>query len=155
MAGVAPLLYCFALAQRAADPAILSLPSIVQRMEESQSTARAQTPYQVIREYSLLGLKSSSADAEVVAQLDFTPAASKAFSIQNWSGSTRGRQIVQRILEHETEASKGNHARTAITRDNYDFALIGDNSFEGRPCYGIGVEAQEERAGLNFRVSLG
>ena len=74
MAVLAPLLCCFALAQQSAGVAVPSLASIVQRMEESQSKARAQAPYQVIREYSLFGMKSSSANADVVAQVDFHPA---------------------------------------------------------------------------------
>src|ERR1700750_1481779 len=110
MAGVAPLLCCFALAQQSPGASAPSLTFIVQRMEKSQSEIRAQAPYQVIREYSLFGTKSSNADAEVVAQVDFKPPTGKDYSIQKWSGSTRGKQIVQRVLDHETEASKGNQA---------------------------------------------
>src|SRR5882757_3507330 len=140
MAVVAPLLCCFASAQQTAVRPAPSLASIVQQMEESQSKVRPQTPYQVIREYSLFGMKSSSANAEVVAQLDFIPPTRKDYSIQKWSGSTRGKQIVQHVLDHEAEASKGNHTRTAITRDNYDFVLVGDTVLEGRPCYVLGLK---------------
>ncbi len=100
-------------------------------------------------------MKSSSANADVVAQVDFNPPTGKDYSIQKWSGSARGKQIVQRVLDHETEASKGNQARTALTRDNYDFTLMGDTVLDGRPCYVVGIEAQEERERFGFRVGLG
>ena len=145
---VAPLLCCFALAQQRAGVAVPSVASIVQRMEESQSKARVQAPYQVIREYSLFGMKSSSANAEVLAQVDFTPPTNKDYSIQKWSGTTRGKQIVQRVLDHETKASKGNYARTSITTDNYDFVLIGDSVLEGRPCYVIGLKPKRKEQDL-------
>jgi hypothetical protein len=145
---VAPLLCCFALAQQRAGMEAPSVASIVQRMEVSQSKARVPVPYQVIREYSLFGMKSSSANAEVLAQVNFTPPTSKDYSIQNWSGTTRGKQIVQRVLDHETKASKGNNARTAITMDNYDFALIGDGVSEGRPCYVIGLKPKRKEQDL-------
>jgi outer membrane lipoprotein-sorting protein len=148
MTGLAPLLCCFAIAQQSAGTAAPSLNSIVQGMEKSQSEVRPQTPYQVIREYSLFGMKSSSANADVVAQVDFKSPTGKDYSIQKWSGSTRGKQIVQRVLDHETEASKGNQARTALTRDNYDFILMGDTVLDGRPCYVLGLKPKRKEKDL-------
>jgi len=148
MAGVAPLLCCFAVAQQSASTAAPSLTSIVQEMEKSQSEVRAQGPYQVIREYRLFGAKSSSANADVVAQVDFKPPTSQNYNIQKWSGSGRGKQIVQRVLDHEVEASKGNQARTAPTSDNYDFTLIGETVLDGRPCYLIGLKPKRKEKDL-------
>ena len=148
MAGLTTLLCCFATAQQSASTAIPSLTSIVRGMEKSQSEFRRQIPYQVIREYSLFGMKSSSANAEVVAQVDFTPPTGKDYSIQKWSGSARGKQIVQRVLDHETEASKGDQARTALTRDNYDFILMGDTVLDGRPCYVLGLQPKRKEKDL-------
>ncbi len=139
------LLCSLAVAQRSAS---MSLSSVVQDMEKSQSEVRPQTPYQVIREYSLFGIKSSSANADVVAQVDFKPPTGKDYSIQSWSGSTRGKQIVQRVLDHETEASRGNQARTALTRDNYDFILMGDTVLDGRPCYVLGLKPKRKEKDL-------
>ena len=148
MAGLTTLLCCFAIAQQSASTAVPSLTSIIRGMEKSQSEVRQQTPYQVIREYSLFGMKSSSANAEVVAQVDFNPPTGKDYSIQKWSGSARGKQIVQRVLDHETEASKGNQARTALTRDNYDFILMGDTVLDGRPCYVLGLQPKRKEKDL-------
>jgi hypothetical protein len=148
MVGLFPLLYCFAIAQQSAIPAAPSLTSIVQGLEKSQSEVRRQTPYQVIREYNLFGGKSSSANADVVAQVDFKPPIGKDYSIQKWSGSTRGKQIVQRVLDHETEASKGDQSRTALTRDNYDFTLMGETVLDGRPCYVLGLQPKRKEKDL-------
>jgi hypothetical protein len=83
-----------------------------------------------------------------VAQVDFKPPTGKDYSIQKWSGTARGKQIVQRVLDHETEASKGNQARTALTRDNYDFILMGDTVLDGRPCYVLGLKPRRKEKDL-------
>jgi hypothetical protein len=131
MAALTLLPCCLALAQNSSAP---DLATIVQGVERAQSEGRQQTPYQVIREYRLFGAKSASANTEVVAQVDFKPPTSKDYSIQRWSGSARGKQVVQRVLDHET-ANNSNQSRTALTRDNYDFLLMGETVRDGRPCY--------------------
>ena len=148
IAGMTPLLCCLAVVQQSASSGTLPLSSILQGMEKAQSEVRAQTPYQVIREYRLFGAKSSSANADVVAQVDFKPPTSKDYSIQKWSGSSRGKQIVQRVLDHEVEASKGNQARTALTGDNYDFILVGETVLDGRPCYVLGLKPKRKEKDL-------
>jgi hypothetical protein len=148
VAGLTSLLCCFAMAQPSAQLAAPSLTSILQGMERSQSEVRQQTPYQVIREYSLSGVKSSSANAEVVAQVDFKPPIGKDYSIQKWSGSARGKQVVQRVLDHEREASKGDQGRTAVTRDNYDFIVLGDAVLDGRQCYVLGLKPKRREKDL-------
>jgi hypothetical protein len=148
IAGLTLLLCCFAIAQERANTAAPSLTSIIQAMENSQSDVRRQVPYLVIREYSLSGMKTTSANADVVAQVDFNPPTGKDYSIQKWSGSARGKQVVQRVLDHEMEASKGNQSRTALTRDNYDFILMSDAVFNGRPCYVLGLKPKRKEKDL-------
>jgi hypothetical protein len=104
MVGLAPFLCCFAFAQQTANSRA-SLSLIVRQVEKTQSDMRSEVPYQIIREYRLLGAKSSGADAEVVAQIDFNPPTSKDYNIQRWSGSARGKQVVQRILDREVETA--------------------------------------------------
>ena len=123
-------------------------------MERAQTEVRPQTPYQVIREYRLFGAKSTRANAEVVAQIDFKPPTNREYSIQKWSGSTRGKQVVQRVLDRET-ASNSNQAPTALSSDNYDFLLVGETVFDGRPLLCFRTEPQEERERLDFGASLG
>lgn len=144
MAGLPPLLCYFVLAQQSAKP---DLAAIVEGMEKTQSEPQSRSPYQIIREYRLFGAKSSSVNANVVAQLDFKPPASKDYSIQKWSGSSRGKQIVQRVLDHEVAAGRDSQAR-ALTRDNYDFILVGEAVLDGRPCYVLGLKPKRKEKDL-------
>jgi len=146
VAGAFPILCCVAVSQQSAS-AGMALSSIVQGMEKSQSEVRTQTGYQVIREYRLFGAKSSSTNAEVVAQVDFKPA-SKDYSIQKWSGSSRGRRIVQRVLDHEVEASKGSQERMALSENNYDFTLVSETVIDGRPCYVLTLKPKRKEKEL-------
>jgi hypothetical protein len=55
---------------------------------------------------------------------------------------------VQRVLDHEKEASQGNKARTALTRDNYDFILAGEAVLDGRTCYVLGLKPKRKENDL-------
>ena len=121
--------------QRNVGTGVLSVSSIVRQMQKAQAQLQPQTPYQVIREYHLCGMKTSSANVDVIAQVDFRPATGKGYSIQKWSGSTRGKQIVQRVLDHETGAITPNPAQSAFSSDNYDFVLVSETVLVGRPSY--------------------
>lgn len=99
---------------------------------------------------STAGAKSSGADAEVVAEVDFNPPASKGYNIRRWSGSARGKQVVERILDHEVEtaASESLQTRTGLTRVNYDFSLVGESVLDGRPCYLLGLKPKRKEKDL-------
>jgi len=128
---------------------IMSLTTIVEAMEKTRVAIRPQVSYQVIREYRLLGANNSSADSNVVAEVDFRPPASKAYSIRRWTGSDRGPQVVRRVLEHEVEAaSNSNQVRTALSRDNYDFTDLGETILDGRPCYLLGLKPRRKETDL-------
>ena len=131
------MLCCFALAQETTGSRALFLTSIIQDMEKAQTEVHPQASYQLIREYQLLGANTSTADSTVVAEIDFRPPDSQNYSVQKRSGSSRGEQIVRRILDHEVEAAaKRNQPRTAgVTSDNYDFTYIGETVLDGQPCY--------------------
>ena len=144
MAGLALLLCCSGLAQNSSQP---DLATIVQGMERAQSEGRRQTPYQVIREYRLFGSKSASANAEVVAQVNFESPTSKDYRIQKWSGSMRGKQVVRCVLDHET-ANNSNQSRTALTSVNYDFLLMGETVLDGRPCYVLELKPKRKEKDL-------
>lgn len=149
LAGLTALLGCLAFAQQGTTSGV-SLSSIVQQVETTQSEVRPEAPYQIIREYRLLGAKSSGADAEVVAEVDFNPPASKGYNIRRWSGSARGKQVVERILDHEVEtaASESLQTRTGLTRVNYDFSLVGESVLDGRPCYLLGLKPKRKEKDL-------
>ena len=150
MGALTALLCSFTLAQESTGSGILPLASIIQGMEKAQSEVRPQTPYQLIREYRLFGAKSSGANSNVVAEVDFRPPSSKDYNIQKSSGSSRGQQVVRRILDHEVEvAAKRNQARTdAVTSDNYDFTYIGETVLDGQPCYLLGLKPKRKEKDL-------
>jgi hypothetical protein len=125
-----------------------SLQSIIEGMERAQSDVRPQVAYQLIREYRLFGAKSSSSDSEVVAEVDFRPPSSKHYNIQTRSGSSRGEQIVRRILDHEVEsttATKNPETHTsAVNSENYDFTYLGETVLDNQPCYLLGLKPKRK-----------
>jgi hypothetical protein len=137
------------VAQESNSSQVLPLNSIIEAIEKTQSGVRPQLSYQMLREYRLLGTNSSSADSEVVAEVDFTPPTSKDYKIRKSSGSRRGEQVVRRLLDHEVEAtSNSSQARTALTRDNYNFTYIGEVVLDGQPCYLLGLKPKRKESDL-------
>jgi hypothetical protein len=133
------------VAQQSASTGGLPLNSIIEAMEKAQSGVRPQLPYQVLREYRLFGTNNSS----VVAEVNFKPPTSKDYKIQKSTGSKRGEQVVRHLLDHEVEtASNGSQARTALTRDNYDFSYIGEIALDGQPCYLLGLMPKRKEKDL-------
>jgi outer membrane lipoprotein-sorting protein len=114
-----------------------SLASIVQGMEKAQSESRNLSAFQVIREYSLKQPKRAQPDSQVVAEVDFVPPSEKNYVIQRRFGSSRGEQLVRRILDHEVEMSRKRNGRSgaAVTSDNYEFRYLGTDTLDGQSCY--------------------
>ncbi len=135
------LLSSTGVAQKAASPGTMPLDAIIQSTEKAQAAARSQVSYQIIREYRLSGAKDSKADSTVVAEVNFQPPSSEGYTIQRYSGSGRGQQLVRSVLDHEIEvSSKNNKDRSAISRNNYTFTYIGDAALDGQSCYVLGLK---------------
>jgi hypothetical protein len=136
---------CFAGAQGTTRSGTMSLNSIVEALEKTQAP---ESSYQVIREYRLFGANNSKADTEVVAELNFRLPGT-GYRIQKASGSHRGLQVVQGVLDHEVGAtSSGNQSRMALTRKNYDFTYIGETVLDGQPCYRLGLKPKRKEKEL-------
>ena len=129
------MLCSIAAAQQPAPAATLSLDTIVQSMEKAQAAMRPQASYQVIREYRLSRMNNSKTDSRVVAEVNFRPPASEGYTIQRYSGSSRGQQLVHDILDHEVKRSQKDKEGSAISRDNYVFSYIGEATLDGQACY--------------------
>ncbi|HET7893560.1 MAG TPA: hypothetical protein VFL34_18670 [Candidatus Sulfotelmatobacter sp.] len=142
MNGALVALLCSGLsAQEGPTAATMSLDAIVQGMQRAQVMMRTQDSYQVIREYRLSGTSNSKSDSEVVAEINFRPPAYRDYTIQHFSGSSRGPQLVRRILDQEVGVtSKDNKADSAITTANYSFTYMGEAMLEGRSCYVLGLK---------------
>jgi hypothetical protein len=141
MNGAMVTLLCSGLAgQQASAVGTVSLDAIVEGMQRAQASARPQASYQVIREYRLSGATDTKSDSQVVAEINFRPPSYRDYTIQRSSGSSRGPQLVRRILDHEVETTaRNNTASSAISADNYRFTYLGEATVEGRPCYVLGL----------------
>jgi hypothetical protein len=140
---------CAAVAQKPISAETLPLTSIIEALEKAQAGAGPKIGYQVIREYRLFGANDSTANSDVVAEVDFRPPARKDYKIQKSSGSNRGQQVVRRVLDHEVEAtSKGNQAGTTLNRNNYDFSYIGETILDGQSCYLLGLKPKRKEKEL-------
>ena len=75
----------------------------------------------------------------------FRPA--KDYSIVKSEGSDRGKSIVRKVLDHESEMA--NHSdEHAVTARNYDFALLGRELVNGRDCYVLQLSPRRQAVEL-------
>ena len=133
----------------AAEPAVGSLEQIVSNMEQAQLRNRENLKaYTVTREYKLFDdeTKAQVADqkptSEVRASVEFVPPNHKTFRIDSTEGSDRGKNIVQHILENES----GNSGKppAALTRENYDFKLLGEDAMNGQSCWVLEITPKRD-----------
>ena len=132
---VASLFSTFALAD--ADPAPPALPvnDIVSRLllHNAQRTASL-SKFTSVRTYdvSYNGFPHKQASMKVTATYDH---GHKSFNVISETGSKLLLDhVLHKLLTSEQEAD-ATRSQTSLTRDNYDFALIGSESKDERPCY--------------------
>ena len=119
----------------AADPK-LDLQHVLIRLEERNAErSAALEQFEGTRVYRMdyHGFPSDR-DAEMVVKVSFRAPNFKEFSVVSETGSKFViDHIFKKLLEGEQEASKGdNRQDTALTRKNYDFAIVGyENAPEG------------------------
>jgi len=127
----------------------IPLSTIVESVEKTHLEAHAKNPYQVVREYRLSGAHDSSSNSNVVAEITFMPPSKEQYRIEKSSGSSRGQQVVRHVLDHEVEASLNrNQARSALSRDNYDFEYLGEALLGGQPCYLLSLKPKRKEKEL-------
>jgi hypothetical protein len=131
------------------EPASGELSSVVQRLEQAQSVAQPRSAYEVIREYRLFGPNNSRPTSEVTAKIDYRPPNQKTYVIQKRSGSSRGEQVVKRILDHEAEMASHNSNSTAVlTTQNYNFSYLGEHTNLGRRYFLLGLQPKRKEKDL-------
>jgi len=125
----------------AAQTATPDLGTIVQRMTQAQADSHNNIrAYQVTREYRFYeGEVKPTADSNVIADVTYYPPDSKEYAIRTASGGGRGQHVVKKVLEHETQMV-GRWEDTAMIDQNYKFALLGEETLNGRRCFILGVE---------------
>jgi hypothetical protein len=137
------LLAAFAAAQRAATP---DAPTIVDRMLRTQQENKARVhPFTVKRDYLLLD-KQEQQKAKVVASITVLPPDSKYYNIESSSGGM-GEKVLRDVLSKETESSK-DAQRKALSPENYDFELLGNEMLDGRRCYLLSMNPKREEKDL-------
>ena len=119
----------------------LSLDEILDRMEQVQWSNPARfRSYMLTREYTFFqGADHATPKSQVVAQVSFDPPNHKTFDILETKGSGRGESVVKHMLEHEAQVSK-DVATAEFTRRNYNFALVGEDTLDGRRCYVLSLD---------------
>lgn len=150
MNGALIVLICsLGMAQEPSPSGPMSLDAIIQSVQRAQAATRPHASYQVIREYRLFGAKDSKSDSEVVAEINFRPPAFRDYTIQRSTGSSRGPQLVRRILDHEVKAtSQDSRASIALSSDNYNFSYIGEAMLDGQPCYVLALKPKRTEDNL-------
>jgi hypothetical protein len=119
------------------------LQTIVIRMEKTATVSRERAyPYVLTRKFQIFARTEAQPYSQVVADVHFVPPASKTFQIVDRSGSSRGEGIVRRLLETESKAASSGDGE--VTRDNYDFALLGETLLKGNHCYLLRLSAKRD-----------
>lgn len=130
------------LAAEVPSPPVLSADEIVARMAamDSQRSAKSQG-YRGVRHYTVdyKGFPSNK-HAEMVVQIVASPP-QKEFTVVSESGSKLMlNRVLRKLIESEREASVGTNRREVkLTKENYDFTLVGAESVQDRPCYVLQV----------------
>ncbi|HEV2732174.1 MAG TPA: hypothetical protein VGV15_19260 [Terriglobales bacterium] len=129
----------------------LDFAAVIQRMEQAQANAKFEVPYQVVRQYQLSENNGSKVSSKVVAEVDYAPPDRETYVIQKHSGISRGEQVVRRILEHESAmvaAGPRSRSEALLTRENYNFTNLGENTLDGSSFYLIGLVPKRKQKEL-------
>lgn len=125
------------------------LSTLVQRMEQAaQENRQNYRAYVITREYRLYGGDQQKPSSKVMAEVSFVPPTSQEFKITQSNGSSRGETVVRRILESEQKDAVSGQARGAVTRNNYDFTLLGEQQLDGHQCYVLGLKPKRKEKNL-------
>ena len=120
--------------------------TIVDAMLKAQQDNKARVkPFTVKRNYLLLD-KQAEQKAQVVATITTLPPNSKEYEIEHSSGGM-GEKVLRDILTKETEQPK-DAERKDLSRENYNFQLLGEEQVDGRRCYLIGLKPKREEKDL-------
>jgi len=125
------------------------LTTIVSRMQQAEQESRSHSvPYNVTRQYQLSS-GTERPSSEVLAKVSFTPPGQVDWVIERSSGQGRAEKIVRGILEHEAklaaDAARDGRVRNAVNEQNYNFALVGRQIVDGRPCFVLQITPKHKQ----------
>lgn len=123
------------------------LNTIVSRMERAQAENQAHyRAYIMTRDYRLFGDDPKKPSTSVTAEVSFVPPNRKGYEILQATGSDRGEGIVRRILDKESKMAEDRSI--PVSRENYDFRLLGSDTVDGRPCYVLQMVPRKKQDNL-------
>ena len=123
-----------------------ALDVIVARMQPVKVGPQPQS-LSVVREYLFTKGTSDEVVSNVSAQLDYDSRGLVRYSIRKTTGSSRGEDVVKRILEHEVGTSAESR-KLAVNGENYDFGFAGKSVFAGDRCYLLRLIPKRKDPGL-------
>jgi hypothetical protein len=103
--------------------------------------------YTVTREYQLTVQGAGQSDAQVVAQVNFTPPGTKDYTIVKSQGGDRGTGIVRKVLDQESSMA-GHSQSHEVNTQNYNIALAGRETIDGHDCYVLQLTPKRETVEL-------
>lgn len=128
-------------ASRPAEAPALSAAEIVSRLREANQQRDARlASYQVSRRYSLKN-ELYGKDALMEVEVTFQAPDQVRFAVRRQQGSgALNRRVFGRMMEAEQESLRAEmKARSAMTPENYDFRLLGQEVLQGRAAYRLEV----------------
>jgi len=125
----------------------ITLAEIVSRMVETHAQEVAQRrAYNLTRNYRIYEGAAVQPKSEITASVDFLPPQQKSFSILQSTGGMAER-MVRKTLEREVELAH-DPSVSQITTANYDFALVGEDSLNGKRCYVLAMQPKRNTKDL-------
>jgi negative regulator of sigma E activity len=131
-----------AAAQKTDSAATLSIDQIVDRLQQANHRRTADLKrYSATRNYRLEYHGLGSVSAEMVVEAQYDAPATKRFRVVSEQGSKLIRnKVFKRLLEAEQEAADpATQRKTALSSENYEFRLLGEEALDGRQCYVVDV----------------
>ncbi len=131
------------------QPARPELETIVERMEQAARENReSYRAYVITRDYRLYGSGDKQPQSEVIAEISFVPPTSTEYRIERRTGSSRGESVVRRILDSQRKDATSGGSPAAVTRENYEFTLLGEQKLQGGDCYVLGLQPKRKEKSL-------
>jgi hypothetical protein len=144
LCALACLLACLpSLAQETAPATPLSADEIIARVVEMNGVrAKALENYSSIRSYHLECHCLSHKQADMLVRVDYQAPNKKDFTILSESGSASVRnKVFKKLLEAEQESARPeNQQRSAITSENYTFAVVDYQKTEATEVYVLNAQ---------------
>ena len=116
-------------------------------MQAAELAEHDRPSYTLLRQYRVSGADPSANTTKVLAEVKYVPPSNKEFSIRKTEGNERGEKIVRRVLEHEAKMAR-EPVRSDFCTDNYDFALVGQESLNGKQTYVLQLSPKHQATEL-------